>query len=77
MNKQRRTRIERLATMLDEIADDFEQIRDEEQEAYDNMPENIQESERGETVEAILFNLDEILENLRDTYDSMQHFEDV
>ena len=41
------------------------------------MPESLQESDRGETIEAILSNLDEILENLRDTYDSLQNFEDV
>lgn len=56
MNQQRRKAIEKLrATLAKFDANEIEELRDavqalaeEEREAYDNMPESLQQSERGE-----------------------------
>ena len=51
MNKDRRNRIEKCISQLEDIKTELECIRDEEQEAYDNLPEGIQMSERGDTMQ--------------------------
>ena len=69
MNKERRTRLEKLIEKLEEIKDSINDIRDEiecvkdeEQEAYDNMPESIQQSDRG-------CNMEENIDDLDSAYD--------
>lgn len=42
----------------------METIRDEEQEAFDNLPESIQCSERGETMEDYISTMEEMLDYL-------------
>lgn len=54
MNKQRRKelaeaieKLEKAIAMLEEAKETVECVTEEEQEAYDNMPESLQCSERG------------------------------
>lgn len=51
MNKKRRKRLEDVIDILNDLSMEIELIREEEQEAYDNMPESLQLSEKGETIE--------------------------
>lgn len=46
MNKSRRARIAALADRVAELLSEVETIRDEEQEAFDNLPESLQNAER-------------------------------
>lgn len=48
MNKARKKRLAEAAELLDQIRDILEEVKNEEQEAYDNLPESFQQSERGE-----------------------------
>lgn len=64
MNKVRRKELARVVDLLDRARDLLETIRDEEQEAFDNLPESIQYSERGETMEGYIGTMDEILDYL-------------
>lgn len=48
MNKIRRKSLEEIICKISEIKDLLDQVREEEQDAFDNMPEGIQYSERGE-----------------------------
>lgn len=66
MNKSRREAISKVIDKVDEARWDLDMIRDEEQEAYDNMPEGLQSSERGETMADGLETLDSILDNLEE-----------
>jgi len=59
MNKDRRARIDELSVNLEDIRAAIEMLRDEEQEAFENLPENIQESERGELMDSAVSSLDE------------------
>ena len=45
MNNKRRKEIKNVISKIEELV---QQILDEEEEAFDNMPESLQESERGE-----------------------------
>lgn len=72
MNKQRRTRIEKVIATLDGIYEVLNDLEREEQQALDNMPESFQESERGERMQEIIDSLssaagylDEAQEELR------------
>lgn len=64
MNKQRRKAIGDIYDKLIDIQSDLEYIRDEEQEAFDNLPESIQYSERGERMEEYISSLEEALDNV-------------
>lgn len=57
MNASRRKRIEEAKGIL-------ESVRDEEQEAYDNMPENFQNGERGEKSQAAIDALENAISEL-------------
>lgn len=50
MNRQRRTELKAVLEALEELRSQIEDIYDREEEAYENMPESLQESERGETM---------------------------
>ena len=50
MNKKRRIRIEKVVSTLEDMSAEISDIMQEEQEAYDNMPESLQYSERGERI---------------------------
>ena len=62
MNKNRRNAISDIYGKLIDIQSDLECIRDEEQEAFDNLPESIQYSERGERMEEYISSLEEALD---------------
>ena len=73
MNKVRRKKLEELISSLEGICADLEYLRDEEQNAFDNMPESLQSSERGAKLEDNAYqledaynNLDGIVENLNE-----------
>jgi hypothetical protein len=73
MNNQRRKDIQKLIVKLEdlealknEIQETLEGIRDEEQEYYDNMPENLQGSDRGYAAEEAANNLTEALGRLEE-----------
>ncbi len=81
MNKIRRKELARIAAKLEElealrleIKDQLEAVRNEEQEALDNMPDSLQDSEKGQemqeyidAMESALDDLEEIdLDNVRD-----------
>lgn len=48
MNPQRRKQIARISGDLKGLKDEIEELGEEEQEYFDNMPENLQEGERGQ-----------------------------
>lgn len=67
MNKERRNRIEELRDNLQQYQEELGSLASEERDYVDNMPENLQQSERGEQAEAAASALEEAeteLENL-------------
>lgn len=78
MNKTRRNVIweirDRLEQMKDEVEDLKEQIntpKDEEQEYADNMPENMQSSDRHEKAETAVSCMDRAMDALYDVMDQL------
>ena len=66
MNKDRRARISALQAQLQDIMSALDEIRNEEQEAYDNLPESFQYGERGDAMTDAIDNLDEAASTLED-----------
>ena len=64
MNKQRRKYIASALVYLENALDIIETAKNEEEEAYYNLPEGIQESERGEQMEDYISTLEEIFDNI-------------
>lgn len=51
MNKNRREELLDVVQSLDEAFDRLEEIRDDEQDAFDSMPEGLQYSSRGDAMQ--------------------------
>ena len=71
MNAPRRKSIQEVIDQFEDLKSTIESLRDEEQEAYDNLPENLQGSERGEamseaadSLDSACDSMDEVLEYL-------------
>lgn len=71
MNKQRRKAIDEIQGKLMDLQSELECVRDEEQEAFDNLPESIQYSERGERMEEFIQYLEESMDNLESAIESL------
>lgn len=58
MNKQRRKAIEKVVSQLEDIQAEIDSLRDEEEECYDNLPESLQDSEKGELMQEAIDAMD-------------------
>ena len=76
MNKVRRKQLADIRAKIEELQDLLEEVRDEEQEAFDNLPESLQSSERGQAMENAIYYMDEAAGQLADAYDSLEEAED-
>ena len=65
MNNTRRKAIQKIIDTLEDLREDLDALKDEEQEAFDNLPESLQESEQGEAMEHSAY----VLEDARDSID--------
>lgn len=59
MNKERRDRLNDALLALETAKGTIEQITQEEQDAFDNLPEGLQRSDRGEAMEEAIQALEE------------------
>lgn len=73
MNKYRRMAIAEIIKTLTEARDELESIRDEEEEAFENYPENLQNSERGEAMQDAIEYLEEAFGGVDDAIDLLQN----
>lgn len=69
MNKQRRKSLTEAYDKLAEVVESIEFLRDEEQESFDNLPEGIQESERGEQMQEYIDSMENALTSLEEAID--------
>ena len=69
MNYIRRKQIEEVVQKLSDLQGDIESICADEQEAFDNLPESFQYSERGEAMQEAIDNLDYASSSIDDVID--------
>jgi len=79
MNQERRhaiseliNQIEIAASEMREAHDKLESLKDEEQTAFDNLPEGLQQAERGQAMEAIASALEDALGTLDSAIDDAE-----
>lgn len=58
------SKLEALDALREEIWDDLRQVANDEQDALENMPESLQESERGQTMQEYIDTMDEVMDEL-------------
>ena len=66
MNKQRRSEISNIITELESIKSRLDSVLSNEQFAFDNMPENLQYSMRGEESQESIDCMEEAVNNLEE-----------
>lgn len=69
MNRTRREKIDSLIEQLDVLKSDIESLTDDEQTAYDNLPENIQTGNRGELMMSAIDNLESAVSSVEEAID--------
>lgn len=74
MNTGRRKKLTVAIDHLREASNIVDQIKDEEQDSLDNMPENLQESERYSNMEEAVDALDDALVSINEAF---EHVEDA
>lgn len=76
MNKARRKAIDEIIDQLGMLKDQLESITEEEQEAYDNLPESIQYAEQGEAMSDTISDLDSSVSDIESIIDTLQEIID-
>ena len=72
MNKQRRNEIANILTELENLKTTLDNILSEEQMMFDNMPENLQYSMRGEESQEAIDNMEGAVSNLEDAISQLE-----
>lgn len=72
MNAQKLDTLHDCLDLLREAYDDLENVKTEEEDAFDNMPEGLQESERGDMMQEAIDTLDEALSPLETAVDDLE-----
>jgi ABC-type transporter Mla subunit MlaD len=72
MNKERRKAIEEIIDQLGMLKEQVESITEEEQEAFDNLPESIQYSERGDAMSEAVSDLEDASSSIDDVMSTLQ-----
>ena len=71
MNKERRNKIKKIIQEIERIKNNLQTILQDEEFAFDNMPENLQSSMRGEESEEAIECISEAVDNLEETVDKL------
>ena len=71
MNNRQRKKIDTMLSKLEKIQGEINDMSAEEQEKYDNLPESIQDSDRGSDMENSIEYLDEAANLIDDVIDNL------
>ena len=72
MNKQDRKNLSAIIETLETAHSSLEEMAEAEREKYDNMPEGLQESERGQAIDEAATSLEEQASTLEDILSSLR-----
>jgi Fe2+ or Zn2+ uptake regulation protein len=77
MNRERRNTIYRALALLAEARLLIDETCEAEQEAFDNMPEGLQQSERGETMESALSVMGDASSVIEDVESTLEEYSEA
>lgn len=66
MNADRRKKLDEIRSKLEDAKWELESVASDERDAFDNMPESLQQGERGQAVEQAADTLDEAASDIDD-----------
>ena len=72
MNKARRAVLNKIINALTELKDELESIKEDEQDAMDNLPESLQDSDRYSAMEEAVDNMDSAFDGIEDVIDYLE-----
>ena len=72
MNKERRKKISNVVQTLQDVIDNLSNILSDEECSFDNMPENLQGSMRGEESEEAINIITESIDSLQSVCDNLE-----
>ncbi len=75
MNNDRRNEIHRICNKLNNLMEELNSVCEDEQFAFDNMPENLQGSERGMASEDALDAMDSAMDHLSEAWELLDDIE--
>lgn len=73
MNRKRREKLKQAISLLDFVYEIIFQAAEEEQDCFDNLPENLQESDRGERMEEAISELENATEKIDEVKESVEN----
>lgn len=73
MNRIRRKEIDKCLEELSLLQERIQCVLDEEEECFDNLPENLQDSERGETMQSGIDYLNDCISNLEEATENLEY----
>lgn len=71
MNQSRRNQFRDIQQQLQDIYERLDILCNEEQEAYDNMPESIQDSARGDAAQSAIDTLESVRDQVQEAADGI------
>ena len=71
MNQSRRNQLRDIQQQLQDIYERLAILCNEEQEAYDNMPESIQDSARGDAAQSAIDTLESVRDQVQEASDGI------
>lgn len=72
MNKERRSKITKIINQIEEAKSFLESVLADEESAFENMPENLQSSMRGEESEEAIDYMEEAIEALESAVEQLE-----
>lgn len=72
MNKARRAKLNALINALNDLKSDVELLQEEEQDAFDNLPESIQETERGEAMQDAADSMSDAMDLIEEAVEALE-----
>ena len=74
MNKERREELLEVTQILEEAYDKLEEIRDDEQEAFDSLPEGLQYSSTGTAIQTAIDTMDDFSNSIVELSNKIAEF---
>ena len=72
MNKERRTKIKNIIKEIEQVKEKLQEVLSEEETIFDNLPENLQYSMRGEESEASIDCMNEAVDALDNAVEQLE-----
>ena len=73
MNNNRRKTIQGIRDSIIDLQTELEEVQSEEQDAYDNLPESLQESEKGQVMYDALDNIESAISSLNEVMEYLDN----